>query len=125
MPFPEQQPINTYGMDEYSTRFLLPLLLPRVFSCSPSSTFFILILDSFLCPLLVSVWTWDSCTQTQSHLPVPCCSASVSLHVPSHLQGERENREAESKPSLSYPTPRVQAALLKSWPPSSNILCAA
>lgn len=47
---------------------------------------------------------------THSYLHVPMLLYSVSSCVSSHLQGERENHEAESKPLLSYPTPSVQTA---------------
>lgn len=47
---------------------------------------------------------------THLYLHVPMLLNSVSSCVSSHLQGERENHEVESKPLLSYPTPSVQTA---------------
>lgn len=80
--------ILTYYCPEY---FLVQLQSPFLFfSWTPFS----------VCSLYWCV-QGHSCTHAPSHLHVPrlhCLSAS------SNLQGERENREAESKPSLSYPT---------------------
>lgn len=111
--------------------FSLLLLLPRVFSYSASIPFSFLILDSFLF-LLVTVCTWarpHTCTFT----PVcPCAAQLLSPCVFSPAGGEGEPWGWIQ--TLAFPTqPPLHLAFklllpftyLKSWPPSSNVLCAA
>ena len=88
----------------YPSWFLWSLLLTWVFSCSTSLSFSFPLLDSFL---------FSPCSGMYRGIPadVRLHTCTASLFTSSHLQGERENHEAESIPLLSYPSPtqlRVQ-----------------